>query len=159
MRSIAAGRSHRSNDDAPARLDAFRLARHTGHRVDHIVLALALALAMEAEVRKSAAATRRMTPFTVHMMARPRPEIQSSAKGILDRISLQIEGFDEPGARSVLSALQKIGWRIARRRGSHRVLVKEGHPNFVFAFQESEEIGPRMLSRIARHTGLRPEDL
>jgi predicted RNA binding protein YcfA (HicA-like mRNA interferase family) len=62
-------------------------------------------------------------------------------------------------ARRVLAALQKIGWRIARQRGSHRVLVKEGRPNFVFAFHKAEELGPRMLSRIARHTGLRPEDL
>ena len=62
-------------------------------------------------------------------------------------------------ARRVLAALQKIGWRIKRQRGSHRVLVKEGHPNFVFAFHDGEEIGPRMLARIARRTGLRPEDL
>jgi len=62
-------------------------------------------------------------------------------------------------ARRVLAALQKIGWRIARQRGSHRVLVKEGRPNFVFAFHDTEEIGPRMLARIAKHTGLRPEDL
>lgn len=62
-------------------------------------------------------------------------------------------------ARRVLAALEKIGWRVARQRGSHRVLVKEGEPNFVFAFHDREEIGPRMLARIARHTGLRPEDL
>jgi predicted RNA binding protein YcfA (HicA-like mRNA interferase family) len=62
-------------------------------------------------------------------------------------------------ARRVLAALQKIGWRIARQRGSHRVLAKEGRPNFVFAFHDTEEIGPRMLARIAKHTGLRPEDL
>lgn len=62
-------------------------------------------------------------------------------------------------ARQVIAALQKIGWRVARQRGSHRILVKEGRPNFVFAFRDSEEIGPRMLARIARHTGLRPEDL
>jgi len=29
----------------------------------------------------------------------------------------------------------------------------------VFAFHESEEIGPKMLARIAKHTGLEPEDL
>jgi predicted RNA binding protein YcfA (HicA-like mRNA interferase family) len=62
-------------------------------------------------------------------------------------------------ARQVLGALQRTGWRITRQRGSHRILVKEGRPNFVFAFHESEEIGPKMLARIARHTGLRAEDL
>jgi hypothetical protein len=28
-----------------------------------------------------------------------------------------------------------------------------------FAFHDSDEIGPRMLARIAKLTGLRPEDL
>jgi predicted RNA binding protein YcfA (HicA-like mRNA interferase family) len=62
-------------------------------------------------------------------------------------------------ARQVLGALQRTGWRTARQSGSHRILVKEGRPNFVFAFHDKEEIGPKMLARIARHTGLRPEDL
>jgi hypothetical protein len=29
----------------------------------------------------------------------------------------------------------------------------------VFAFRDHEEIGPRMLARIAKHSGLAPEDL
>jgi hypothetical protein len=29
----------------------------------------------------------------------------------------------------------------------------------VFAFHDDKEIGPRMLARIAKPTGLRPEDL
>jgi predicted RNA binding protein YcfA (HicA-like mRNA interferase family) len=29
----------------------------------------------------------------------------------------------------------------------------------VFAFHDSEEIGPKMLVRIAKHTGLEPDDL
>ena len=63
-------------------------------------------------------------------------------------------------ARYVLTALESIGWRIKRQgRGSHRVLEREGWPNYVFAFHENEEIGPKMLARIARHTGLTPEDL
>jgi predicted RNA binding protein YcfA (HicA-like mRNA interferase family) len=63
-------------------------------------------------------------------------------------------------ARRVLAALESIGWRIKRQgHGSHRVLEREGWPNYVFAFHENEEIGPKMLSRIARHTGLTPEDL
>ena len=62
-------------------------------------------------------------------------------------------------ARQVLAALQRSGWRTTRQRGSHRVLVKEGRPNFVVAFHDREEIGPKMLARIARHTGLRAEDL
>ena len=62
-------------------------------------------------------------------------------------------------ARRVLAALEKTGWRIIRQRGSHRVLAKQGYPNYVFAFHDRDEIGPKMLARIARHTGLRREDL
>jgi predicted RNA binding protein YcfA (HicA-like mRNA interferase family) len=29
----------------------------------------------------------------------------------------------------------------------------------VFAFHDDEELGPKMLSRIAKHTGLRLDDL
>jgi predicted RNA binding protein YcfA (HicA-like mRNA interferase family) len=63
-------------------------------------------------------------------------------------------------ARKVLKALLKIGWSIKRESGgSHRVLEREGYPDYVFAFHDGEEIGPRMLARIAKHTGLRPKDL
>jgi predicted RNA binding protein YcfA (HicA-like mRNA interferase family) len=62
-------------------------------------------------------------------------------------------------ARLVLAALLRIGWTVKRQSGSHRVLARAGWPDFVFAFHDGDEIGPRMLSRVARHTGLRPEDL
>ncbi len=62
-------------------------------------------------------------------------------------------------ARRVLAGLNRIGWSIKRRAGSHRVLEREGWPNFVFAFHDREEIGPKMLARIARRTGLTPGDL
>jgi len=62
-------------------------------------------------------------------------------------------------ARRVLAALLRIGWSVKRERGSHRVLSRPGWPDLVFAFHDSVEIGPRMLSRLAKHTGLRPEDL
>ncbi|MFN3844012.1 type II toxin-antitoxin system HicA family toxin [Rehaibacterium terrae] len=62
-------------------------------------------------------------------------------------------------ARRVLAALHRLGWRLKRQSGSHRTLSRDGFPDFVFAFHDADEIGPRMLVRIARHTGLRPEDL
>ena len=63
-------------------------------------------------------------------------------------------------ARRVLAALLRIGWTIKRQAGgSHRVLSRPGWSNFVFAFHDREEIGPRMLARIAKQTGLKPEDL
>ena len=62
-------------------------------------------------------------------------------------------------APRVLKALLKLGWRIKRQRGSHRILEKEGYPDFTFAFHDWEEIGPRMLARIAKHTDLTPDSL
>jgi predicted RNA binding protein YcfA (HicA-like mRNA interferase family) len=62
-------------------------------------------------------------------------------------------------ARRVLAALLRIGWSIKRQSGSHRTLEREAWPNYVFAFHDNDEIGPVMLSRIAKQTGLTPEDL
>ena len=62
-------------------------------------------------------------------------------------------------ARRVLAALQRLGWAAKRQTGSHRVLARGGWPDVVFAFHDDDEIGPKMLARIAKHTGLRPEDL
>lgn len=62
-------------------------------------------------------------------------------------------------ANQVLMALIGIGWQIKRQSGSHRTLSRSGWSDFVFSFHDREEIGPRMLARIAKHTGLKPEDL
>ena len=62
-------------------------------------------------------------------------------------------------ARRVLAALHRIGWHVKRETGSHKTLAREGWPDFVFAFHDGEEIGPRMLARIAKRTGLTPQDL
>ena len=62
-------------------------------------------------------------------------------------------------AKRVLAALLRIGWSVKRKSGSHRVLERAGFPDYVFAFHDREEVGPRMLARIAKHTGLQPDDL
>jgi predicted RNA binding protein YcfA (HicA-like mRNA interferase family) len=62
-------------------------------------------------------------------------------------------------ANVVLAALLRLGWKVVRQRGSHRILARERYPNFSFAFHDREELGPRMLARIAKHTGLEPKDL
>jgi predicted RNA binding protein YcfA (HicA-like mRNA interferase family) len=62
-------------------------------------------------------------------------------------------------ARRVLATLLRIGWSIKRESSSHKILTRSGWPDVVFAFHDKEEIGPKMLARIAKHTGLKPEDL
>jgi predicted RNA binding protein YcfA (HicA-like mRNA interferase family) len=61
-------------------------------------------------------------------------------------------------AGRVLRALLRSGWTVKRQTGSHRTLARTGWPDYVFAFHDNEEIGPRMIARIAKQTGLRPED-
>ena len=62
-------------------------------------------------------------------------------------------------AKRVLAALLRIGWSIKRQTGSHRILEREGYADVMFAFHDGDEIGPRMLARIARKTGLEPDNL
>jgi predicted RNA binding protein YcfA (HicA-like mRNA interferase family) len=62
-------------------------------------------------------------------------------------------------AKRVLAALLRIGWNIKCETGSHRVLSRAGWSDVVFAFHDGDEIGPKMLARIAKNTGLGPKDL
>jgi predicted RNA binding protein YcfA (HicA-like mRNA interferase family) len=48
---------------------------------------------------------------------------------------------------------------LKRQSGSHCILSRPDWPDYVFAFHDGEEIGPRMLARIAKLTGLRPDNL
>ncbi len=62
-------------------------------------------------------------------------------------------------AKLVLKALKRIGWTEAGQVGSHLKLVRPGYANYIWAFHDGDEIGPKMLARIAKHTDLKPEDL
>lgn len=70
-----------------------------------------------------------------------------------------MSGWPSAKARRVLAALLRIGWVLKRQTGSHKTISREGWPDVVFAFHDGEELGPRMLARVAKLTGLRPEDL
>ncbi len=62
-------------------------------------------------------------------------------------------------AKRLLAALLHLGWQIKRQSGSHKTLARNGWADYVFAFHDGDEIGPKMLARIAKHTGLTPADL
>jgi predicted RNA binding protein YcfA (HicA-like mRNA interferase family) len=62
-------------------------------------------------------------------------------------------------ASRVLRALLGVGWIVRRQTGSHRTLSRPGWGDYVFAFHDADEIGPRMLAKIAKQTGLQPDDL
>lgn len=71
--------------------------------------------------------------------------------------------FSASKAKRVFGALQRIGWREKPRistSGSHRQLVHSDFPYaYTWAFHDGDEIGPAMLAKIAKRTGLKPEDL
>ena len=62
-------------------------------------------------------------------------------------------------AKKVFRALLRIGYSVKTQKGSHAVLTHALREDYVWAFHDDVEIGPKMLARIAKHTGLRPEDL
>jgi predicted RNA binding protein YcfA (HicA-like mRNA interferase family) len=62
-------------------------------------------------------------------------------------------------AREVLGALLGIGWKLKRSTGSHRILERQGYEDYTFAFHDREEIGPTMMRKIAKKTGLKRGDL
>jgi predicted RNA binding protein YcfA (HicA-like mRNA interferase family) len=52
-----------------------------------------------------------------------------------------------------------MGWSIKRQSGAHRILERLAWPDYTFAFHDDDEIGPRMLAKVAKKTGLTPQDL
>ncbi len=65
-------------------------------------------------------------------------------------------------AKRVYRALLKIGWRpkpTERKGSSHVQLVHPTRGEYTWAWHDSVEIGPVVLKKIAKQTGLRPEDL
>lgn len=64
--------------------------------------------------------------------------------------------------KRVLAALLNIGWDFdpdTQGRVPYRVLVHPKLPRYIWPFQQTDELGPVALSRIAAYTGLQPEDL
>jgi predicted RNA binding protein YcfA (HicA-like mRNA interferase family) len=63
----------------------------------------------------------------------------------------------------VLRALMQLGWVEKPRTskcGSHKQLVHPDYPyEFTWAFHDGVEIGQVMVAKIAKQTGLSPEDL
>jgi len=54
----------------------------------------------------------------------------------------------------------RIGWAPkTEKKGSHVQLQRNGFPDYTWAWHDSDEIGPVAMAKIAKYTGLTPEDL
>lgn len=63
-------------------------------------------------------------------------------------------------AKIVYTALVRIGWKPVHQKGSHVKLRNSKYDyGYTWAFHDSDELGPKMLARIAKKTGLSPDDL
>jgi predicted RNA binding protein YcfA (HicA-like mRNA interferase family) len=51
-------------------------------------------------------------------------------------------------AKRLLAVLSRLGGEVKRQSGSHKTLSRNGWPDFVFAFHDGDEIGPKMLARV-----------
>jgi predicted RNA binding protein YcfA (HicA-like mRNA interferase family) len=76
---------------------------------------------------------------------------------LLDVSSRRVSSW--PASKAPPWRPSSVGWQLKRQSGSHRTLTRPGWPDVAFAFHDDEELGPTMLARISKKTGLRPEDL
>lgn len=53
--------------------------------------------------------------------------------------------------------LQKAGWKVARQKGSHVMLTKEGY-QWTLSIPQHNELGPGILSKIIKQAGLTVEE-
>lgn len=68
--------------------------------------------------------------------------------------------FPSTKASRVYAALLRIGWSPKGQKGSSHVqLQRTGFRDYTWAFHDSVELGPVMLKKIAKLTGLTPDDL
>lgn len=68
-------------------------------------------------------------------------------------------GFASAKDSKVLVASLSFGRSIGHQTGPHKALGGEGWPDLASASHDPEDLGPRMLPPVARHSGWRPEDL
>ncbi len=55
--------------------------------------------------------------------------------------------------RDVVRTFERFGWRVARQRGSHIVMVKEGHIA-TLSIPDHKEVGRGTLRSLIRSAGL-----
>ena len=63
-------------------------------------------------------------------------------------------------AKQVFRAIQRLGWRVKVEKGSsHKQMVHETHGEATWSFHDNEEIGPKMMVRLAKAFHFDRDDL
>jgi predicted RNA binding protein YcfA (HicA-like mRNA interferase family) len=99
----------------------------------------------------------RPSPACCSIMERPFSENLRASPGRwrplpAGMITVSILTRHMPKAARVLAALKRDGWTETRRRGSHRVLVKDDHQR-IWAYHEGVDLGGPAMARIAKDYG------
>lgn len=68
-------------------------------------------------------------------------------------------GFQSVKSERLLNSLLRGGWEIKRETDLYKILSREGFPDFVFGFDDEDEIKEKILSKITRKNGLILKDL
>lgn len=66
-------------------------------------------------------------------------------------------GLPALSGREVVAVFQRFGWTIARQRGSHIILVKEGHIA-TLSIPDHKEVAKGTLRSLIRAAGLTVEE-
>ena len=59
--------------------------------------------------------------------------------------------------REVVQIFVRLGWEIARQRGSHIILIRAGHPA-TLSVPDHREVARGTLRALIRRAGLTPEE-
>jgi predicted RNA binding protein YcfA (HicA-like mRNA interferase family) len=60
--------------------------------------------------------------------------------------------------KKLIAIIEKNGWKLKRREGSHRRFCKEGFPDYTIAYHDGKEIPSMALKRMAASLGLTLQD-
>jgi predicted RNA binding protein YcfA (HicA-like mRNA interferase family) len=59
------------------------------------------------------------------------------------------------GAERHVRALQRLGWQVARKTGSHVVLTKAGNPaTLSIPDHRGRDVSRKLLARVLKHAGI-----
>jgi predicted RNA binding protein YcfA (HicA-like mRNA interferase family) len=59
--------------------------------------------------------------------------------------------------REVIAAFEKLGWQVARQKGSHIILIKPGHPASL-SIPDHDHVARGTLRALLSRAGIRPDE-
>ncbi|GMR04419.1 MAG: type II toxin-antitoxin system HicA family toxin [Thermodesulfobacteriota bacterium] len=67
------------------------------------------------------------------------------------------KGLKPCSGSEAVSKLAKVGWTVARQKGSHVMMIKEGY-QYTLSIPQHKELGPGILRKIIKQAGVSVEE-